>query len=96
MDVRLCRGVFRDKVRGDDLCLERVDEGAAWLCCHGLWKGGKEECVRSGLAKIIMMEIRLGLLDPVPTCGGLLNPAPFENRPFWTLRGEERVRLPSA
>ncbi len=54
-------------------------------------RGRKEECVRSGLAKIIVMEIRLGLLDPVPTCGGLVNPAPFENRPFWTLRGEERV-----
>ncbi len=59
-------------------------------------RGRKEDCVRSGLAKIIMMEIRLGLLDPLPTCRGLVNPAPFENRPFWTLKGEERVRLPSA
>ena len=32
---------FDEKVRGDDLCLERVDEGAAWLCCHGRWKGEK-------------------------------------------------------
>ncbi len=41
MDVRLCLGIFRDKVRGDDLCFERVHEGAAWLCCHGLLKREK-------------------------------------------------------
>ena len=52
-------------------------------------RGRKEECGGDGLAKIIMMAIRLGLFDPMPTCGGLVNPAPFENRPYWTLRGEK-------
>ena len=75
MDVRLCLGsmkkfgmmifVWKGWMRGQRGCVV-MDVG----------RGRKEECVRSGLAKIIVMEIRLGLLDPVPTCGGLVSPAP--------------------